>query len=231
MRLSGSHVAARLGDRRKHLRAYIPIAATLKCHRAPIPQDGLLQNLSEGGALVACRSEFELGELLQIVLHMPGGGDIRMQAVATRSGRYSDNTAYVAVAFQPPMQQAAQVIDEYIRSEAANRHSRAVLVIDGLSERLRLASELLVTRGYRPLLATTALQVTSLLETESDSVVLALIGSTLQSGSVIALVEWLGETYPTLHRAILGDSINGTRLQNTLDRVPREHPPATPWTL
>lgn len=230
-RESGNHVAHGPSERRKHLRAYIPISATLQSHRSLSPVDGLLQNLSEGGALVACHHEFSVEERIQVILHMPGGGDIRLQATVARSGHASDDTAFVALVFEPSVQQVSRVIDEYIRSEMANRHSRAVLVIDERAALLRQLSEQLVTRGYRPLLATTALQVTHLLEAEVTSVVLALIGSRLQSGSVRALLDWLWEAYPNLHRALLDGPINGTTLQNTLDRVPRERPQALPWTL
>ena len=223
--------APRLIERRRHLRAYIPIAVSMRSQRDLPPDDGLLQNLSEGGALVSCRQRYPDGEPLQLIMHMPGGGDIRLSAIVARSGTASDNTLLAAVEFAPALQQATRLIDEYIRSEAANRHSRAVLVADDSPFRLRQVSEQLITRGYRPLLASTTLQATTWLDAESDALVLALVGSSLRSGSTDAFLEWLADAYPALHRARFVDALNGTKLQMTLDRVAREKPPVVPWSI
>ena len=126
---------------------------------------------------------------------------------------------------------SSSVIEEFVRSEAANRQCRAVLVADESPGRLRHLSEQLTTRGYRPLLASTFLQATSLLETESDAIVLALVGPHLLSGSGQALLDWLHEIRPSLHRALLGEHFTGSQLQRTLDRVARECSPRVPWEI
>lgn len=224
-------VPPELVERRRHLRAYIPISVSMRTESAPVVSDGLLCNLSEGGALVACRRDFRVRETVHLILHMPGGGDIRLRCVVSRTGSFSDGTQFVGFEFAAVAHQSGSIIEEYIRSEAANRHSRAVLVADASAPRLRHLSEQLITRGYRPLLASTFLQATIWVETESDALVIALVGPQLLSGSGEALLTWLHETHPALHRALLSDHFSGTQLQRTLDRVARERSPTVPWDV
>jgi CheY-like chemotaxis protein len=203
----------------------------MRTENAPEVSDGLLCNLSEGGALVACRRELLVHDTVHLTLHMPGGGDIRILSIVARTGRFSDDSQFVGLEFARVDRQSGSIIEEFIRSEGANRNSRAVLVADDSPARLRQVSELLITRGYRPLLASTFLQATIWVETEPEALVLALVGPRLLSGTGEALLTWLHETHPALHRALLSDHFSGTQLQHTLDRVARERSPTTPWEI
>jgi hypothetical protein len=149
----------------------------------------------------------------------------------TRSAAEYESAHLVAVAFDSIPQESAKHIEEYVRSESANRNSRAVLVAHASPARLRKVSDQLIVRGYRPLIAVAANQAAELVERERDSIVLALIGPNLTEGTSEALLEMLRVTYPTIHRAKLGARLDGTKLQRTLDRVGTETPPEVPWDL
>jgi hypothetical protein len=218
-------------ERRRHLRAYIPISVSIHSSRYYTADDGILQNLSEGGALLACHEHHEVGEGIRVVLHLPGGGDVFLSAAVSRLQRAADDTYVVALSFDSLGPDTARHLDEIVRSEAANHHCRAVLVTDSSPKRLHPLADQLMMRGYRPLLATTALQATSWLETEAEAIVMVLVGEDLRSGSADALLEWLGESYPKLHRARFRPPIDGTRLQRALDRAASTAAPALPWVI
>jgi hypothetical protein len=218
-------------ERRRHLRAYIPISVSIHNPRYFTPDDGILQNLSEGGALLACHEHHEEGDGIGVVLHLPGGGDVFISAAVSRRKLAPDDTYVIALSFSSLGPDTARYLDEIVRSEAANHHCRAVLVTDCSPKRLHVLANQLVMRGYRPLLATTALQATTWLEAEADSIVMALVGEDLRSGSAEALLDWLRETHPKLHRARFRPPIEGTKLQRALDRVASTEAPETPWII
>lgn len=224
-------ISAPMFERRTHLRAYVPIVVTMRSWHQPIGASGLLQNLSEGGALVTCQECPSTDEDIIITFHIPGGDDLRLNAVVRRTGRWSDGCFWVAMRFEHVIAAEAKAIGDSIRAELASRTSRAVLVADEGMHALRNASDVLLVRGYRPLLASTLLQARSRLESENDAVILALVGVKLASGSGEQLLDWLGEVHPRLHRAVLTRPLDGKSLQVAIDRSAIEGPPRIPWVL
>lgn len=216
-------------ERRRHVRTYVPIVATIYSDAFRSGVTCLVHNISIGGALFMSAPRLEIGTDCRVALSPIGAPRLEINSRVLRKGKHSDGNPWVAVEFVASSATDPDALEAMIARAVPAGRNRAVLVADGDANCLRQAAAEVEQRNLQPLLSSTRSQAIRWLESEGPRVVVALVGLRLDHGSATELLAWLGDDFPGLHRAVLQGPLAEGSLDRLLKRVATEPAPTVPW--
>ena len=166
-----------------------------------------------------------------MVLTAPGLMGEEVDAHVHRSGTTKDGAPWAAVEFLGMSESQAERLRHVIELELQVANAPAVMVVDGPMESLRTAAGHFASHSRRTHLANTSLQAINWLNEHGRRIALALVGEGIAGTSGSELLEYIGENYPTIHRARLDCPVTPDALRLMLDRVEAESAEHAPWCL
>lgn len=166
-----------------------------------------------------------------MVLTAPGLMGEEIDARVHRAGTTKDGAPWAAVEFLRMSEAQVSRLHHVINLELLTANAPAVLVVDGVVGALQAVAEQLAKHSRRAHLANTSLQAINWLNEHGRRIALALVGEGFTGSTRTDLLDFVGETYPGIHRAELDCAPNSEGLRNLLDRVEAESPQHAPWRM
>jgi len=218
-------------ERRRHSRSYVAGVALLS-HKGQSDSGAcLVRNLSTNGALLLSSPPLAAGETCRMVLTAPGLMGEEIDARVHRAGTTKDGAPWAAVEFLGMTDAQTDRLRHVINLELLGADAPAVLVVDGSMDHLQAAAAQLATHSRRAHLAITSLQAINWLNEHGRGIALALIGDGFAGSTREEFLEYIGESYPRIHRAAVDCALSIELLCTVLDRVEAESPNHPPWRL
>jgi hypothetical protein len=193
-----------LGERRRALR--VPVRGVAVLYASGGPLHGMIENLSQSGALVSVASRPVEQELDMEIRLAEGSGWVSARTVRVEpSGRQWR----IAVAFDRVDDSLRDSIDASIDSARGAARRRPILVIDENSDRKRDLISRLADRGMTPLAPKTPLEAIDLLTRSQLHVGVCLLapGFGVQSTDLRAV---LNDSFPWVSVAEITDDLEAT---------------------
>jgi hypothetical protein len=193
-----------LGERRRALR--VPVRGVAVLYASGGPLHGMIENLSQSGALVSVASRPVEQELDMEIRLAEGSGWVSARTVRVEpSGRQWR----IAVAFDRVDDSLRESIDAAIDSARGAARRRPILVIDENSDRKRDLISRLADRGMTPLAPKTPLEAIDLLTRSQLHVGVCLLapGFGVQSTDLRAV---LNDSFPWVSVAEITDDLEAT---------------------
>lgn len=194
-------------ERRRALR--VPVRGGAVLYGSTGPLHGMIENLSQTGALV-CVASRPLEDELDIELRLAeGGGWVVARIVRAQPGALGWR---IAVAFERVDDSLRAAIDTSITSARGAAQRRRILVIDENSDRKRDLIARLSNQGMTPLAPTTPLEVMDLLSRSQLHVGVCLLapGFGVPSNDLRAV---LSDIFPWVSVAEITDDLEATTHQ------------------
>jgi len=194
-------------ERRRALR--VPVRGGAVLYGSSGPLHGMIENLSQSGALVSVASR-PLEEVLDIELRLAeGGGWVVARIVRAQPAALG---WLIAVAFERVDDSLRAAIDTSITSARGAAQRRPILVIDENSDRKRDLIARLSNRGMTPLAPKTPLEVMDLLSRSQLHVGVCLLapGFGVPSNDLRAV---LSDIFPWVSVAEITDDLEATTHQ------------------
>lgn len=218
-------------ERRRHSRSYVAGVALLSHPGQSDSGACLIRNLSTSGALLLSCPPLAPGDSYRMVLTAPGLMGEEIDAQVNRAGTTADGAPWAAVEFTSMSDAQAGRLRHVIELELRAANAPAVLVVDGSIPNLQVAAEHLAAHSRRAHLANTSLQVVNWLNEHGRRIALALVGYGFAGSTCQELLEFLGETYPTIHRTQLDCPPDSGAIRSLLDRAEAETARHAPWRM
>ncbi len=218
-------------ERRLHSRSHVAGVA-LVSH----PDHGdtgacLVRNLSSGGALLLSSPPLAAGVICRMVLTAPGLMGEQIEARVNRAGTTSDGAAWAAVEFLGMSEDQSLRLKRVISLELSMANAPAALVVDGRAAMLETVAAQLATHSRRSHLANSALTAVDWLNERGRHIAVALVGEEILGTTPTALFDYIGETFPQLHRVELDVAPAESSLRRLLDQAEAESAQHAPWHL
>jgi hypothetical protein len=107
----------------------------------------------------------------------------------------------------------------------------AVLIVDGSTARLQTLAAKLAEQSRRAHLANTSLIAVDWLNGRSRDIAVAMVGDNIAGTTQTALLSYLGDEFPDIHRVLLDCEPTAEALRRMLDCVESEVTTHAPWRL
>lgn len=196
-----------LGERRRALR--VPVRGVAVLYASGGPLHGMIENLSQSGALVSVASRPDEQELDMEIRLAEGAGWViaRTVRVEPYGGQWR-----IAVAFDRVDESLHAAIDDSITAARGAAKRRPILVIDENSDRKRDLIKRLANRGMTPLAPKTPLEAIDLLTRAQLHVGVCLLapGFGVPSTDLRAV---LSDSFPWVSVAEITDDLDATTHQ------------------
>jgi len=193
-----------LGERRRALRVPVRGAAVLYATGGPV--HGMIENLSQSGALVSTATR-PLEHQLDVEIRLShGGGWVAGRIVRVEP---DDESWRIAIAFDRVDASLRQAIETAIASARGAARRRPILVIDENSDRKRDLIARLSNRGMTPLAPKTPLEALDLLSSSQLHVGVCLLAPGFGVPST-ALRAVLSDSFPWVEVAEITDDLDAT---------------------
>ncbi|HEY5956898.1 MAG TPA: PilZ domain-containing protein, partial [Polyangiaceae bacterium] len=140
-------------ERRRHVRTYVPIVATVYSEAFRNGVTCLVSNISIGGALLASTPCLDIGTECRVTLSPIGAPKLAIDSRVLRQGRYSDGSPWVAVQFLVSSATDLKALEAMVARAVLAGRNRAILVADGDASRLLQVATEVEQRALQPLLA------------------------------------------------------------------------------
>jgi hypothetical protein len=191
----------------------------------------LVRNLSANGALLLSSPPLSPGDTCLLVLTAPGLMGEELEARVSRAGTTSDGSAWAAVEFFDVTDVKLERLRRVVDLEQVLANAPAVLVVDGLYVTLQIIADLLAHHSRRTHLADTSLAAINWLNERNRHIALALIGNNIRGTTQAELLDYIGETYPHIHRVRMDQTPTDAQLCHLLDRTEADVTEHPPWSL
>ena len=163
-----------------------------------------VQNLSLGGALLHGAPGMAPGHDVEVLLRLPGSGEVLLDGRVLRSRRVAPSHAEFAVRFGEIDVDAEDAIESIVERELV-RARHPVVVVAGLRRSVRRMVERAARRrGLEPLPAYTPLEMIRLLENLNVRVVAVALGTRSARIRPIEMASFLASLYPQVRRVLVG---------------------------
>jgi hypothetical protein len=166
-----------------------------------------------------------------MVLTAPGLMGEEVDAQVHRAGTTKDGAPWAAVEFVSMSDAQAARLRHVIDLELSAANAPAVLVVDGSIQKLQAAASHFATHSRRTHLANTSLQAINWLNEHGRRIALALVGDDVAGTTGEALLGFIAESFPKIHRARLDCPATAESLRLLLDRVEADSSEHKPWYL
>lgn len=218
-------------ERRRHSRSYVAGVAVVTHPGHADTGACLVRNLSPGGALLLSSPPLSPGETCRLVLTAPGLMGEQIEARVHRAGATSDGAAWTAVEFLGMTETQMLRLKRVVALELGAADAPAALVVDGSSAQLQTIAAHLATHSRRSYLANSALTAIQWLDEQSRGIAIVLAGEKILGTTATALLDYVGETYPRMHRIEIDVAPTEAALRQALDRAESEPASHPPWRL
>jgi hypothetical protein len=218
-------------ERRRHSRSYVAGVAMLSHPKHGDTGACLVRNLSAGGALLLSSPPLAPGDTCHMVLTAPGLMGEAVDALVQRVGTSSDGAAWAAVEFLGLSEEMSHRLRRVVSLELLAPDTPAVLLVDGSEATLKAAADQLAKCSRKTYLASTAVMAIDWLNERGRHIALALVGDNIVGTTPHALLSYVGEEFPKIHRAELDRAPSEASLRRLLDRIESETAQHAPWRL
>jgi hypothetical protein len=218
-------------ERRRHSRSYVAGVAVVSNPHHDDTGACLVRNLSPGGALLLSSPPLAPGETCRMVLTAPGLMGEQIEIRVNRAGSTSDGAAWAAVEFVGVSEAQSLRLKRVISLELSMADAPAALVVDGRSSVLEAVAAQLAAHSRRSHLANSALTAVDWLNARKPHIAVALVGEQILGTTPAALLDYIGEAFPEVHRIELDRLPLESSLSQLLDRAEAESAQHAPWCL
>jgi hypothetical protein len=216
-------------ERRRHQRAYLPLAASLFTENGKVG-DYLVRDLSSGGALFTHGPPIPVGTALQAILVGQGVDGLSLRCIALRSDDGLDGSSRVAVEFRTLPSSIQDLLQDLVLRALDRAKDPAVLLVHRRPLLLASLAEDLVAAGRWVFLATTPLETIRSLCDLDATIEAILVDQSHDPSFGRAILELVKDDFPAVRRIALCAGTTKNEIARTLATVHANDVLDVPWT-